>query len=183
MAFCVPQAEEEMEEAATYQPTTMLRIIRCMRLCTLVDLLSFYTTINILLVIAWPLTSKVLDPFLSAFVVTVVSSYIVYIRPRTIVYRFPSWCPGQHAACGGALYGLDLQANHVLVHVAPLVIAGLLVHRFGDAQVCYMRVCATVVLMLVYNACVSPKHVYGLACEELALVTMVAIAVYCCLRR
>lgn len=82
--------------------TTLLRTLKCIRPCSIIDMFCFYTTINVLLVAAWPLTSRVIDPFMSAFIVAVVSTYIVCVRPRWIGYNFPAWCPGRSQGGAGA---------------------------------------------------------------------------------
>jgi hypothetical protein len=154
--------------------TSLYEYTRGISGCSFTQIFQFYTTLSIILVITWPISSLVFDPLLSSFIVLIIGSYIVYFRHRWISVTPSNDCPN-----GGYIAGLDLQANHMICHVAPFVVAWVIASKWRGYKVPELRhTVLTLVLMAIYISFTDTFSVYRCDKMELLLVGTVALILW-----
>lgn len=153
--------------------TTLYDYTRGTSGCSLTQIIQFYTTLSVILVITWPISSLLFDPLLSSFIVFMISSYIVYFRHRWMSVT-PSYCPN-----GGYIAGLDLHAVHMISHVAPFVVAWVIATKWRGYKEPELRhTVFTLILMAVYIIGTDTCSTYRCSRIELLLVGTIALILW-----
>lgn len=142
-----------------------------------VDSLRFYTTVNLLLLLLWPLTRYIIDPLLSCFVVLVLSSYMVYVSPR-LIYGPVVLRHSDRAHVRYFISGIDLHVFHVCLHVVPLLFLLWLHTRYGAPGFAVHRVLTTVALIFAYFLAVDVYDVYRVPVDRLLVLALIAVLLY-----
>lgn len=120
------------------------------------NLLSFLTTWNLILLLAWPLTSKVFNLGLSTLIVSVMAVFVTYVHPKKFCLVVPP------RTCITQTHGL-LGAWDVLLHHTPLLILAVAAWHRPEVWIAPFwsaRTFNTVGMLAVYVAVMEPAKIY-----------------------